>query len=920
MHGAHTDPAEWRRLETLYERASQLPPSRRAEYLLEECGEEEALRSQLDSLLSITPEAEHFFHRMASAVRDAVAADQLKQHPDPLIGTTFGRYRIEARIGAGGMGVVYRALDAQLQRTVALKLLPAEYCADEIARRRFLTEARAAAAIDHPNVCTIHETGETDSGQPFLIMVYCHGETLKDRIARGPLATADVLSYATQMARGLAAAHALRIVHRDVKPGNVMISEDGLLKLVDFGIARMPDATLTAPGQVRGTIAYVAPEQLRGEPIEGRADLWSLGVVMYEMVTGARPFRADTDSALLYAIVNDQPEPPAQLRPDVPVELSRIIDRLLQKDPAQRYASAQDVIADLERSGSPHASHAVPPPWQERPAGSGGRARSPLLRRPRLAIATVLVSVLLVLVVLWRRGSGDVERTRPVAPRVAVLFFEDETGSPDGRWMSTTLTTSLIGALASVQGLDIPSTNAVRPYRDRPLPLTTIADGLGVEWLIGGFVTRNGGRITATAELSDATGRRLDYRQVEGPAGEELPLIEQLVYSVSLMLRERMGRELRVRRWEAGTTNAQAFRLVQLAMQQVEDADSLAEGTDPGMALRMLYRADSTLARAAVADPDWPEPLIERAWLARKVAYFTFGITNDLDSVAAAFRRGIEHATAALEMGDDGARALEVRGVLRYGSLQLGAPADSLTRDRLLDDAEHDLSAAVEADTTLARALNVLSEIEYERGMLEQARLTTARAYRADAYLESEVILSRLFTITFEIGNDDEARRWCLEIARRFPNSWFIGQCSLMLMAWSPSESPDPDEAWQVAATATASAPDAVRTRTGALLEILVAGVLARAVPGDSAVRVLERVGARAATDPQLVRDEASRLARMQFEAGVRVLMGQHDIALELLREYLGAVPDDRIKLFQSRRFKPLLSDPRLGVSPEGAG
>jgi eukaryotic-like serine/threonine-protein kinase len=265
-----------------------------------------------------------------------------------MTGRVISHYRILGPLGGGGMGVVYKAQDLSLERVVALKFLPPELSRDPDAKTRFLQEARAASTLDHPNICTIHEVGETDEGQLYLAMACYDGETLKQRLQRGALPIDEALEAAQQIARGLVKAHRSGIVHRDIKPANLMITADEIVKILDFGIAKLAGAAgLTRIGSSLGTPGYMSPEQARGEEVDHRTDVWSLGAVLYEMVTGRRPFRGDHDQAVLYALFNQEPDPVEQLRPDAPPELVRIIGRMLSKDPDRRYLTAAEALADL---------------------------------------------------------------------------------------------------------------------------------------------------------------------------------------------------------------------------------------------------------------------------------------------------------------------------------------------------------------------------------------------------------------------------------------------------------------------------------------------------------------------------------------------------------------------------------------------
>ncbi|MEA2564307.1 MAG: eukaryotic-like serine/threonine-protein kinase [Acidobacteriota bacterium] len=281
-----------------------------------------------------------------------------------------GPYRVGEILGGGGMGIVYRAEDTRLGRTVALKFLPPELTRDPVAKARFLQEARTASALDHPNICTVYDVGETENHQLYLAMPCYDGETLRRKVERGPLPLAEAVDYALQVSKGLAKAHRQGIIHRDVKPANLMVTGDGVVKILDFGIAKLAgEAGLTRTGSTLGTPAYMSPEQMRGTEVDGRTDLWALGVVMYEMVTGRRPFLGDHESGLRQAILEQEPEPLIRLRPDAPPELVSVIQRLLAKDVASRYPTADAAVADLRplagvSSGSLHtqATVAVQPP------------------------------------------------------------------------------------------------------------------------------------------------------------------------------------------------------------------------------------------------------------------------------------------------------------------------------------------------------------------------------------------------------------------------------------------------------------------------------------------------------------------------------------------------------------------------------
>ncbi len=335
----------WARVESLFQDAlSQAPPDR-ASYLAR-VSADPSVRAEVGTLL-----AAHERRGVLDQLVDEVMSPLLPARAslsDPTVSLpAHSRYRLVERLGGGGMGVVYRASDERLGREVALKFLPPHLSADPTAKKRFLVEARAAAAIEHPNICTVHEIGETPDGTLHIVMACYDGEALAQHIARGPLPVAEALRITSEISRGLIKAHHRGIVHRDIKPANVMITADGLVKILDFGIAKLSDVTATQATGAIGTLAYMSPEQAFGESVDHRTDLWSLGVVLYEMLAGVRPFRGRADQALLAATLSADPAPFSEVRTDVPPDVEAIVHTLLAKRPGDRYADAAALLDAL---------------------------------------------------------------------------------------------------------------------------------------------------------------------------------------------------------------------------------------------------------------------------------------------------------------------------------------------------------------------------------------------------------------------------------------------------------------------------------------------------------------------------------------------------------------------------------------------
>jgi serine/threonine-protein kinase len=472
-----------------------------------------------------------------------------------MVGKTISHYKILEKIGEGGMGEVYKARDLNLDRYVALKFLPAELSRDEMAKQRFIQEAKAASALDHPHICTIYEIGETTtapdepgSGQLFMAMACYEGETLKQRIESGPLPFEEALQITRQIAQGLAQAHQKGIVHRDIKPANIFLTKDGNSKILDFGLAKLTDQpNITRIGMPLGTVAYMSPEQARGEEVDQRTDIWALGVVLYEMLTGQLSFQGDYAQAVIYSILNEEPKPLSEFKTDIPPILERIVNKAMSKLTSSRYQRMSELLADLNafRNGS------LTETLNRNMNKSDGRRQK---RFYRYGVTTVLIVLILFILYLFVGPNTAIDS-------IAVLPFDNASTDPDMEYLSDGITESLINLFSQLPKLRVIARTTVFNYKGKQVNPQKVGEEVNVRAVLTGKVFRQGEILMIQTDLVDAAdGKQIWGQRYDRKIDDLLMVQDEIARQISAKLQIRLTGVEQVQSAKIYTENTRAYQ------------------------------------------------------------------------------------------------------------------------------------------------------------------------------------------------------------------------------------------------------------------------------------------------------------------------------------------------------------------------
>ena len=550
-------PDRWQKIDEIFDAALKQKPDEREAFIDDACSGDEELRREVQSLLSAEKAADKFIEEPAM---DIMAADLANEQRGALIGRDLGPYKILSLLGRGGMGQVYCAKDKRLGRDVALKILPSEFRLDRDRMERFTREAKAASALNHPNVAHIYEIGEAD-GISFIAMEYVEGQTLEAKIGGRPLDVEQIVEIGIQVTDALDEAHTKGVTHRDIKPANLMLTPRSQVKVLDFGLAKFAELgsqeastaarTVTTPGLVMGTVPYMSPEQVLGREVDHRTDIFGLGVVLYEMTTGRLPFSGSSVSETTDRILHGQPDAIARFNYSAPPELERIVRKCLEKDREERYQSTRELLIDLrnlKRDSDLGNS----------PAGKGTPERHRHMHR--LSLVALAVAILLVCLVGFYFLAGRRTGRESSIDSVAILPLVNRSEDPNAEYLTDGITESLINSLSQLPRLRVMARTTVFRYKGQAVDPQKVGRELGVRAVLTGRVLQRGDTLNVQADLVDVTdGSQLWGEQYNRKLADILVVQEEISREISEKLRLRLSGEEKKQLAKRYTENPEAY-------------------------------------------------------------------------------------------------------------------------------------------------------------------------------------------------------------------------------------------------------------------------------------------------------------------------------------------------------------------------
>jgi len=668
----------WRRLEGLFYQALELEPEARAEFLDQTCGSDTQLRKQVEALLDSAQEPTGFLENPVFEAAQQIMRES--PHETMVPGAELAHYKIISMLGAGGMGEVYLAEDLHLRRKVAIKMIAPEHTRDERGLRRFEHEAHAASALNHPNILTIYEFGQAD-GRHFIASEFIDGATLRMRLLQGKLELNAAVDITIQMASALAAAHASGIVHRDIKPENVIVRNDGIVKVLDFGIAKLNErvretirpgvstagSKTSEPGMVIGTARYMSPEQARGLPVDARSDIFSLGAVMYELVTGRSAFDGATASDLIAEILKVEPLPPVEFAPEVPHEVERIIGKALRKDRETRYQSVRDLLIDLQDFkkeaefqaklqltarprfiGSERRARQVPPSLGIEPAKTRSGSHNRLFNDQQQRLATGLsfsrgrwLALGLVLFAMLLTGYFVVRKSHvlstSVQPRsLAILPFRNLKQDPESDFLGFSLADAVITKLGYIRALTVRPSSSVDKYRNQIIDSKKVAADLNVDTLLMGSFIRDGDDLRITTQLVDVKPDKILWQSTI-----------DLKYDKLLTVQDRVSQQI-IKGLELNLSPAEAANLKPENPINSQAYEYYLRGVDL-YSLNEFAAAIQLLEKSAAMEPNYAPTWAHLGRAYTTNASLRFGGRQDYSKAQAAYEKAIALSPTLVE-------------------------------------------------------------------------------------------------------------------------------------------------------------------------------------------------------------------------------------------------------------------------------